>query len=62
MFYGEVMEFPSFMTAFETLIEAKVDDSCENLYFLGQYISDKVKEVIHSCLNEKDAKKKLRGC
>ena len=34
--YGDAMEFPAFMTAFESLIESKVKDSCERLYFLGQ--------------------------
>ena len=36
MFYGDTMEFPTFITIFESLIEAKVDDSCERWYFLGQ--------------------------
>ena len=41
VFYGDAMEFPAFMTAFESLIESKVEDSCERLYFLGQYTSGK---------------------
>ena len=53
VFYGDAMEFPSFMTAFESLIESKVDDSCERLYFLGQYTSGKAKEVINGCLQRK---------
>ena len=53
MFYGDAMEFPSFMTAFESLIESKVEDSCERLYFLGQYTSGKAKEVINGCLQRK---------
>ena len=64
MFYGDAMEFPAFMSAFESLIDSKVEDSCESLYFLGQYISGKAKEVIHGCLqrNQKDPAKKLRDC
>ena len=53
MFYGDALEFPAFMTAFESLIESKVEDSCERLYFLGQYTSGKAKEVINSCLQRK---------
>ena len=53
MFYGDAMEFPSFMTAFESLIESKIEDSCERLYFLGQYTSGKAKEVINGCLQRK---------
>ena len=53
IFYGDAMEFPAFMTAFESLIESKVEDSCERLYFLGQYTSGKAKEVINSCLQRK---------
>ena len=50
--YGDAMEFPAFMIAFESLIESKVEDSCE-MYFLGQYTSGKAKEVINSCLQRK---------
>ena len=51
--YGDAMEFPAFMTAFASLIESKVEDSCERLYFLGQYTSGKAKEVINGCLQRK---------
>ena len=53
VFYGDAREFPAFMTAFESLIESKVEDSCERLYFLGQYTLGKAKEVINSCLQRK---------
>ena len=53
LFYGDAVEFPAFMTAFESLIESKVEDSCERLYFLGQYTSGKAKEVINGCLQRK---------
>ena len=36
----------AFITAFETLIESKVDDSSERLCFLDQYTSGKEKELI----------------
>ena len=50
IFYGDAMEFPAFMTAFEPLIESKVENSCDRLHFLGQYTSGKAKEVIYGCL------------
>ena len=53
VFYGDAMEFPAFMPAFESLIESKVEDSCERLYFLGQYTSGKAKEVINGCVQRK---------
>ena len=43
----------AFITAFETLIESKVDDSNERLYFLDQYTSGKAKELIKGCLQMK---------
>ena len=63
VFYGDAMEFPAFMTAFESLIESKVEDSCERLYFLGQYTSGKAKEVINGCLQRKSegSYKEARG-
>ena len=49
-FAGDVM---SFIATFETLIESKVDNSSELLYFLNQYISGKAKELIRGCLQMK---------
>ena len=62
-FSGDVM---AFITAFETLIESKVDDSNERLYSLDQYTCGKVKELIKGCLrmkgedSYKEAKRLLR--
>ena len=52
-FSGDVMSYPAFITAFETLIESKVDDSNERLYYLDQYTSGKAKELIKGCLQTK---------
>ena len=41
------------MTAFESLIESKVEDSHERLYFVGQYTSGKAKEIINRCLQRR---------
>ena len=66
MFYGDTMEYPLFMTAFESLIESQVEDSHERLYFLGQYTSGKAKQIINGCLRRKmegsyeEAKKLLK--
>ena len=50
MFYGDAMEYPLLLTAFESLIESKVEHSHERLYFLSQYTSGKAKEVLNGCL------------
>ena len=52
-FSGDVMSFPAFIAAFEILIESKVDNSSELLYFLDQYTSGKGKELIRGCLQMK---------
>lgn len=52
-FSGDVMSYPAFITAFETIIEFKVDDSNERLYYLDQYTSGKAKELIKGCLQMK---------
>ena len=53
-FSGDVMAYPAFITAFETLIESKVENSMERLYYLDQYTSGKAKELIKGCLQMKD--------
>ena len=53
IFSGDPLEFPAFVTAFESLIESRVDDACEKLYFLGQYTADKAKELICGYLQRK---------
>lgn len=66
IFAGEALEFPAFWTAFESLIESKVEDPVERLYFLGQYTTGKAKEVIKGCLQRRsndaydEAKRLLR--
>lgn len=52
-FSGDAMSHPVFIAAFETLIESKVGNSSERLYFLGQYTSGKAKELIKGCLEMK---------
>ena len=52
-FSGDVMFYHAFVVAFETLIESKVDNSSERLYFLDQHTSGKAKELIKGCLQMK---------
>ena len=52
-FSGDVMSYPAFIAAFETLIESKVDKSSERLCLLDQYISEKAKDLIKVCLQMK---------
>ena len=47
------MSYPAFIAAYETLIESKVDNSSELLYFSHQYTSGKAKELIKGCLQMK---------
>jgi len=53
MFYGDAMEHALLLTAFESFIESKVEDSHDRLFFLGQYTSGKAKEVTNGCLQRK---------
>ena len=47
MFSGDVMSYPSFIAAFDVLIESKVDNPSECLYFLDQYTSGKAKALVN---------------
>ena len=53
MFSGDMMSYPSFIAAFEVLIESQVDNPSECLCFLDQYTSGKVKELFQGCLQMK---------
>lgn len=47
------MEYPAFIMAFDTLVESKVSDTIELLYYLEQYTTAKAKEVIKGCRQSK---------
>lgn len=49
VFSGEPIEYTKFMKAFETLIEARTDSSSARLYYLVQYTSGAVQELVQSC-------------
>ena len=53
MVSGDVMKYPVFTTAFETLIESKVESPIERLYFLSQYTNGRAEELLKGCLQRK---------
>ena len=50
-FGGNPIEYPSFIRAFESLIESRTDSSSARLYYLVQYTSGDVHELMRSCLS-----------
>lgn len=42
---GDVTPYLVFITAFEILIESRMDNPSERLYFLGEYTGGKAKEL-----------------
>jgi hypothetical protein len=53
------MEYPAFIMAFDTLVESKVSDTIELLYYLEQYTT--AKEVIKGCLQSKTESSNLEA-
>ena len=49
VFDGDPMEYDNFMRAFEHIIETKVKSEVERLYYLEQYTSGDVKQLVKSC-------------
>ncbi|XP_044182096.1 uncharacterized protein LOC122962911 [Acropora millepora] len=48
-FDGYPLEYGSFIRAFENIIESKTSSSSERLYYLEQFTSGDVKELVRSC-------------
>ena len=48
-FDGNPLEYHTFVRSFESLIESRTSISTERLYYLEQYTSGDVKELIRSC-------------
>ena len=57
-FQGNPMDYWSFVRAFENLIERKTMSESARLYYLVQYTTGEVKELVKSCL----VKKEDEGC
>ena len=49
IFNGDPMEYGAFVRAFENIIESKTSSSSERLYYLEQFTSGDVKELVRSC-------------
>jgi len=49
IFDGDPMEYGAFVRVFEDIIESKTSSSSERLYYLEQFTSGDVKELVRSC-------------
>ena len=49
IFDGDPMEYGAFVRAFQNIIESKTSSSSERLYYLEQFTSGDVKELVRSC-------------
>ncbi len=47
IFSGNPLQYPTWVKAFETLIEGKALNPTERLHFLGKYVSGEAKEVVN---------------
>ena len=52
-FVGDPVKYCNFIRRFESLIESKTTDSNTRLYYLVQYTSGDVQELMRSCLSMK---------
>ena len=50
-FSGDPIEFQNFICAFENLIEFKTENDSARLYYLIQYMTGNVRELMRSCLS-----------
>ncbi len=56
VFDGDPTRYCDFVRAFENLIERKTNSPSARLYYLVQYTSGQVKELMSSCLSMQDAR------
>ena len=54
VFDGDPTQYCDFIRAFENLIELKTSSSSARLYYLVQYTSGQVQELMRSCLSMKE--------
>ncbi|KAK6188438.1 hypothetical protein SNE40_004611 [Patella caerulea] len=54
IFSGNPLEYTHFIRAFENLIEERTNSESSRLYYLVQYTSGEVKELMQSCLSMKE--------
>ena len=50
IFDGDLLQYPVWVKALETLIEGRAVRPCERLHFLGRYVKGEAKEVVDSFL------------
>ena len=48
---GNPIDYPDFIRSFENLVESQTDQDSRRLYFLVQYTSGEVRELMSSCLS-----------
>ena len=62
IFDGDLLQYPVWLKAFETLIEGQAVRPSERLHFLGNYVKGKAKEVVDSflLLDSEDAYNKAK--
>ena len=56
VFTGDPIEYCDFIRAFENLVERKTSSSSARLYYLLQYTSGHVKDLVRSCLTMRESK------
>ena len=63
VFTGNYFDYPYFITAFESLIESRVEDPQQRLYYLNQFTNGEAREVIKGLvtLNSPEAYAKARS-
>ena len=63
VFAGNYFDYPYFITAFESLIESRVEDPQQRLYYLNQFTNEEAREVIKGLvtLNSPKAYAKARS-
>lgn len=49
VFYGDPLEFRSFMKAFEHVVDSKTDNNVDKLFFLEQYTRGEPHDLVKSC-------------
>ncbi|CAB4030375.1 Hypothetical predicted protein [Paramuricea clavata] len=50
VFSGDLLQYPIWIKAFETLIERKTNQPSKRLYYLGKYTSEEAKEAVSGLL------------
>ena len=62
VFNGNLLQYPIWIKAFETLIESRAIKPVERLHFLGKYVDGKAKELVDGFmfLDSEDAYQKAK--